>query len=130
MPLHFNIREEKNGIGRKCRPSLLRVLDKSSTGTDTRTDPSAASRLHRWSIHHLGEHERAKSKRSAVGEPINSLDCGKKMGTADPADHPSPVGSTMGRIAQLDEEVRQDSSLYCIRTDCTACRYRILPVAS
>jgi hypothetical protein len=79
----------------------IRVLDKSSTATDAGTDSSACSRLHSWSIHHLREHEGAETKGSSVGEPTNPLDCGKKMSTADPADHPPPVSPTFGRIAQL-----------------------------
>ncbi len=109
----------------------LRSLYKCCTakGAGTGTDPSTRPRLYCWGIHHLGEQESGHCGR-AIGKPINSLYLDKNTATADSAEHSSPVGSTFGGIAQLDENVTQGCRLHRICAHSTTRCFRIFPVAS
>jgi len=109
----------------------LRSLYKCCTpkGAGTGTDPSTRPRLYSWGKNHLGEQESAKSG-SAKGKPINSLYLHKDAAAADSADHSSPIGSTPGRKAQLDENGTQGCRLHRKCAGSTTRRFRIFPVTS
>ncbi len=127
---------DENDIGRRCTSpsntplrSLYKCCTANGEGAGTDSDPSTRPRLYSWGKNHLGEQASAKCE-SVKAKPINSLYRHKDAATADSADHSSPIGSTPGRKAQLDENGTQGCRSHRKCADSTPRRFRIFPVTS
>jgi hypothetical protein len=107
----------------------LKSLYICCTATDA-IDASTCLRRYSRGKHHRSERGVEVATCKCIGQTISSLCPDYQTGRADLARHPSPLGSTFGRIAQFDERVAEVCSSHSRGIGRTARRLRILTVAS